>query len=54
MLLSALNQFIDVIVDAATGRLFLLPALIIVGVAFLIGALRLYQWRFGKAPLFAA
>lgn len=49
MLLTALIQVIDILVDATTGRLSILPAIIVVGAAFLIGALRLYEWKFVQA-----
>jgi hypothetical protein len=41
MWLAALTQGIDTVVDATTGRTWLVPVVFVVGVAFLIGALRL-------------
>jgi hypothetical protein len=38
MVLTVLNQLIDVVVDTATGRVFLLPILLIFAIAFLIAA----------------
>jgi hypothetical protein len=41
MILTALTQVVDAIVDATTGRASLLPIILIFAVAFLIGAARL-------------
>ena len=41
MWLAALTQGIDAVVDATTGRTSLVPVVVVVGVAFLVGALRL-------------
>lgn len=41
LLLTALVQMLDALVDATTGRVALVPVVLIVGVAFLVSALRL-------------
>jgi hypothetical protein len=47
LLLTALVQVLDAVVDATTGRVALVPVVLIVGVAFLVSALRLSGWRQG-------
>lgn len=49
MVLAALDQLIDAVVDATTGRVFLLPIVLVFAVAFLIGASRLSGHAFWKA-----
>jgi hypothetical protein len=41
MILTVLTQVIDAVVDATTGRLSLVPIIVILAVAFLIGAIRI-------------
>ncbi len=48
MLFTALVQLIDALVDATTGRITLLPIVLIVCVAFLLGAARLAGPGFWK------
>ena len=49
VVLSALIQAIDAVVDATTGRVSLLPIVLVFAVAFLIGATRLLKQALWKA-----
>jgi hypothetical protein len=49
MVLAALDQSIDAVVDATTGRVSLLPIILFFAVAFLIGAARLSGHAFWQA-----
>jgi hypothetical protein len=44
MILTVLTQVIDAVVDATTGRLSLVPIIVILAVAFLIGAIRILRY----------
>ena len=48
MLFTALVQLIDALVDALTGRVALVPIVLLLGVAFLIGAGRVAGFALGK------
>jgi hypothetical protein len=52
MLLTALTQVIDAVVDATTGRASLLPAILVFAVAYFIGAARIFRsgTSVGSAP----